>query len=196
MGPILAFINFVKARAAERERGGDLPSIRKGVGMALELIGVVLLASVPQYQFFHRSIVTGVAARAALTACIYKHGVRLTGKERVTLISSKILNFISTDVSRIDACSPWFHAAWPVWTAPFQVTICLIILLTQLGPSALAGFSPFVFIVPIQEHIMARQFKTRGKSMKFTDLRSSCAKIVDMIEIRLFFPSFRAPSAS
>ncbi|KAJ6548467.1 ABC protein [Mycena capillaripes] len=169
MGPILAIINFAKARAAARETGEDLPSIGKGVGMAFGLIGVVLLASVSQHQFFHRSMVTGVAARAALTACIYKRGVRLTGKERVTLTNSKILNFISTDVSRIDACSQWFHAAW---TAPLQVTICLIILLTQLGPSALAGFSLFVFIVPIQERIMARQFKTRGKSMKFTDLRA------------------------
>ncbi|KAJ7845321.1 hypothetical protein B0H13DRAFT_2363720 [Mycena leptocephala] len=38
------------------------------------------------------------------------------------------------------------------------------------GPSAPAGFSLFVFIVPIQERIMARQFNTSGKSMKFTDL--------------------------
>ncbi|KAJ6522451.1 hypothetical protein B0H19DRAFT_1277332 [Mycena capillaripes] len=42
----------------------------------------------------------------------------------------------------------------------------------QLGPSALAGFSLFLFIVPIQERIMAVQFKTSGKSMKFTDLRA------------------------
>ncbi|KAJ7862957.1 hypothetical protein B0H13DRAFT_1899808 [Mycena leptocephala] len=38
------------------------------------------------------------------------------------------------------------------------------------GPSAPAGFSLFVFIVPIQERIMARQFNTSGKSVKFTDL--------------------------
>ncbi|KAJ7063750.1 ABC protein [Mycena amicta] len=172
MGPVLvkAIINFAKARAAARETGDGLPSVGKGVGMALGLICVVLIASVSLHQFFHRSMVTGVAARAALTACIYKRSVRLTGKERIKLTNSKILNYISTDVSRIDACSQWFHAAW---TAPIQVTICLIILLTQLGPSALAGFSLFIFIVPIQERIMARQLKTRGASMKFTDQRAS-----------------------
>ncbi|KAF7349803.1 ABC protein [Mycena venus] len=173
MGPILvkAVIDFAKARAVARETGGDVPSIKKGFGMAFGLIGVVLLANVSQHQFFHKSIVTGVAARVALTACIYKRGVRLTGKERVTLTNSKILDFISTDVSRIDACSQ-------PWTAPLQVTICLIILLTQLGPSALAGFSLIVFIFPIQERIIARHFKTRGKSMKFTDLRAKVLLVV------------------
>ncbi|KAJ7874637.1 hypothetical protein B0H13DRAFT_2348477 [Mycena leptocephala] len=112
MGPVLvkAIIYFAKARAAAQETGGDLPSTGRRVAMAFGLIGIVLLASVSQHQFLHRSTATGVAVRAALTTCIYKRGVRLTGKDRVTLTNSKILNFISTDVSRIDACSQWFHA--------------------------------------------------------------------------------------
>ncbi|KAJ6570146.1 ABC protein [Mycena vulgaris] len=171
MGPILVktIINFAKARAAAREAGTELPSIGRGVGLSIGLFWVVIMASIFQHQFFWRSMTTGVLARAALTASIYKRGVRLTGKARATLTNSDILNHVSTDVSRIDACAQWFHAAW---TAPIQVTICLIILLTQLGPSALAGFSLFVFIIPILERIMARQFKTRGASMKFTDLRA------------------------
>ncbi|KAJ7510427.1 ABC protein [Mycena galericulata] len=171
MGPILvkAIINFAKARAAAKEAGTEPPSIGRGVGMTLGLFCVVVMASIFQHQFFWRSMTTGVLARAALTASIYKRGVRLTGKARTTLTNSVILNHVSTDVSRIDACAQWFHAAW---TAPIQVTVCLIILLTQLGPSALAGFSLFVFIIPIQQHIMSRQFRTRGLSMKFTDQRA------------------------
>ncbi|KAJ7454700.1 ABC protein [Mycena latifolia] len=171
MGPILVktIINFAKARAAAREAGTELPSIRHGIGLSIGLLWLVIMASIFQHQFFWRSMTTGVLVRAALTASIYKRGVRLTGKARTTLTNSDILNHVSTDVSRIDACAQWFHAAW---TAPIQVTICLIILLTQLGPSALAGFSLFVFIIPILERIMARQFKTRGASMKFTDLRA------------------------
>jgi hypothetical protein len=68
---------------------------------------------------------TGVLARAALTASIYKRGVRLTGKARTTMTNSDILNHVSTDVrgrpltavhsltltlqvSRMDACAQWF----------------------------------------------------------------------------------------
>ncbi|KAJ7352413.1 ABC protein [Mycena albidolilacea] len=172
MGPILvrAIINFAKARATARQDGAELPSVGRGIGMAVGLFCMVIMASVFQHQFFWRSMTTGVLARAALTASIYKRGVRLTGKARTTMTNSDILNHVSTDVSRMDACAQWFVRT--PWTAPIQVLICLIILLTQLGPSALAGFSLFVVIIPIMERIMARQFKTRGASMKFTDLRA------------------------
>ncbi|KAL0954603.1 hypothetical protein HGRIS_003563 [Hohenbuehelia grisea] len=50
--------------------------------------------------------------------------------------------------------------------------VCLIILLVQLGPSALAGFSLFLLIAPIQERVMAHQFRVRRESMKFTDRRA------------------------
>ncbi|KAJ7039618.1 ABC protein [Mycena alexandri] len=171
MGPILvkAIINFAKARAAARIAGTELPSIGRGIGMSVGLICVVIMASLFQHQFFWRSMTTGVLARAALTSSIYKRGVRLTGKARTTLTNSDIINHVSTDISRIDVCAQWFHAAW---TAPIQVTICLIILLTQLGPSALAGFSLFVIVIPLSERIMARQLKIRAKSMKFTDRRA------------------------
>jgi hypothetical protein len=54
----------------------------------------------------------------------------------------------------------------------------------QLGPSALAGFSLFVVIIPIMERIMARQFKTRGASMKFTDLRAKV--LLEVLSVYLF----------
>ena len=58
------------------------------------------------------------------------------------------------------------------WTAPIQVTICLIILLVQLGPSALAGFSLFLLIMPVQERVMSFQFALGKKTLKWTDARS------------------------
>ena len=42
----------------------------------------------------------------------------------------------------------------------------------QLGPSALAGFSLFVVLAPVQERIMAQQFQIRKKTMKYTDQRA------------------------
>jgi hypothetical protein len=59
-------------------------------------------------KFFWRSMATGVLARAALITCIYDRGVGLTGKARVKLNNAALVNHISTDVSRIDACAQWF----------------------------------------------------------------------------------------
>ena len=43
---------------------------------------------------------------------------------------------------------------------------------SQLGPSALAGFSLFVVLAPLQERMMAQQFRIRKKTMKHTDQRA------------------------
>ncbi|KAF9048460.1 ABC protein [Panaeolus papilionaceus] len=187
MGPLIlkAIINFAKRREHAKETGEPTPNIGIGIAMAVGLFCLTICSSIGQHQFFWRSMVTGNLARTALIKSIYKRGVNLTGKARSQLSNSDLMNHISTDVSlsnfiehillispqvsRIDACAQWFHAAW---TAPIQIIVCLIILIFQLGPSALAGFALFVAVAPIQERMMAKQFQVRKKSMKYTDQRA------------------------
>ncbi|KIJ66694.1 hypothetical protein HYDPIDRAFT_149564 [Hydnomerulius pinastri MD-312] len=171
MGPIIlkSIITFAEERAAAKTAGEPVPNVGRGIAMAFGLFLITVTTSVCTHQFFWRSMATGVLARAALIACIYERGVNLTGKARVKLTNATLVNHISTDVSRIDACAQWFHAAW---TAPIQVTVCLIILLVELGPSALAGFSLFVLIIPVQERIMTLQHRVRLSSMVWTDQRA------------------------
>ena len=188
MGPIIIrqIINFGTERYDAEKSGKPSPSVGRGVGLSFAAFFVIVTASVCQHQvrpyvllnhltmliyaqFFWRSMTTGVLARAALIASLYKRGVNLTGKSRTHISNATLMNHISTDVSRVDACAQWFHAAW---TAPIQVTVCLIILLIQLGPSALAGFSLFILIAPLQRQIMAIQLRIRKRSMKWTDKRA------------------------
>ena len=80
-----------------------------------------------------------------------------------------LIAHVCLDISRVDYAAQWFHATW---TAPIQVTVCMILLLVQLGPSALAGVALFLVIIPVQERAMAMQFETRKASMKWTDNRA------------------------
>ena len=57
------------------------------------------------------------------------------------------------------------------WAAPIQMTICLILLLINLGPSALAGYAFFVILTPMQTEVMKRLSRIRTKSMAWTDKR-------------------------
>lgn len=59
-----------------------------------------------------------------------------------------------------------------VWAAPIQMIICLILLLLNLGPSALAGFGFFVLATPVQTLVMKKLFKLRQSSMQWTDKRA------------------------
>lgn len=112
---------------------------------------------------------SGVLVRGGLITAIYSRSLRLTARARVNLSNGELVNHISTDVSRIDFCMGWFHMSW---SAPIQLIICLILLLINLGPSALAGFALLIIATPIQTYAMGRLFRLRIKSMVWTDKRS------------------------
>ena len=50
--------------------------------------------------------------------------------------------------------------------------LCLILLLLDLGPSALAGFAIFILASPFQTYAIKCMFAIRSKSMLWTDRRS------------------------
>ncbi|KAF8530125.1 ABC protein [Hysterangium stoloniferum] len=173
MGPlpiVQEIINFGKEHFAARTSGEPGPNVGRGIGLAIGLFFFTLTSVVMQQQFFWRSMSTGVLARSALIASIYKRGVFLAPAARPAHPNSSLLNHMSTDISRINYCAQWFHCSW---TAPIQITICLIILLLQLGPSALAGFCLFIIMTPIQERAMKYQFRNRKSSMRWTDRRAN-----------------------
>ena len=66
--------------------------------------------------------------------------------------------------------------------------ICLILLLLELGPSALAGFAFFLVACPYQIYAMKRMSVIRGKSMSWTDKRSKLLQeILGGIKVIKFF---------
>jgi ABC-type multidrug transport system fused ATPase/permease subunit len=117
---------------------------------------------------------------------VFNRSLRLTSRARSTLTNGKLVNHISTDVSRIDFCAGFFHVVSfqyvtrgarhtdpsKVWASPIQLILCLILLLINLGPSALAGFAFFVIATPVQTWVMKRLFALRRNSMVWTDKRA------------------------
>ena len=128
---------------------------------------------------------TGVLLRAGLITAIYNKALRLSTRARNVHSNGKLVNHISTDVSRVDFAAQFFHIGW---TAPIQLIICLIILLVNLGPSALAGFAIFVVVVPIQAKFMQLLIRFRWRTMVFTDKRAKLLQeLLSSIKIIKFF---------
>ncbi|KAJ7865934.1 hypothetical protein B0H13DRAFT_1074041 [Mycena leptocephala] len=112
-------------------------------------------------------MMASVLARTALASALYRRTVHLTPAVRLRLPNSAVLNHVSTDVSRVDACAQWFHAAW---TALIQTMVCLIILL-------------------VEERIMAHQF-LRQASMNWTNERAG-----RVLEVVASLSPSRSPSS-
>lgn len=85
------------------------PHVGLGVGLAFALWIMQIISSLSIHQFFVRSAGTGVLARGALIAAIYRRSLVLSGKSRTVITNGKLVNHISTDVSRIDFCAGFFH---------------------------------------------------------------------------------------
>jgi ABC-type multidrug transport system fused ATPase/permease subunit len=111
----------------------------------------------------------GVLLHGGLITAIFSQALSLSPRARVQMTNSRLINHISTDVLRIDFCMGYFHMSW---TAPIQLTICLILLLINLGPSALASFALLIVATPINTMVMKHLFSIRIKSMSWTDKRS------------------------
>ncbi|KAL7417822.1 ABC protein [Mrakia frigida] len=173
MGPLVTkqIILFAQSRARHSAdpESNPQPHIGRGIGMAFGLFFLTVFASVCQHQFFWRSMSVGVSARASLSTCVYRTAMVLTQKERSHLTNGKLLSHLSADISRVDYAFQWFHA-W--WTAPIQLAITAVLLILQIGPSALVGIALFIFLTPVQTRVMRMQFQVRKSSMKWTDSRS------------------------
>lgn len=66
-------------------------------------------ASICTHHFFYRAASTGILVRGGLITAIYTRSLRLTTRARSSLPNGRIVNFISTDVSRLDFCCGYFH---------------------------------------------------------------------------------------
>ncbi|KAF5342067.1 hypothetical protein D9611_001575 [Ephemerocybe angulata] len=167
---VKAIIQFAnESYFGHRTGTGDIPGIGVGVGLSFCLLAMQVIASLGVHHFFYRSASTGVLLRGGLITAIFTRSLRLTSRARSTLTNGKLVNHISTDVSRIDFCASFFHMAW---SAPIQLGICLALLIVQLGPSALAGFAVFIVATPIQTFVMKKLFALRRDSMEWTDKRA------------------------
>jgi len=135
MAPLVvkAIIDFATQSYDNHRTHGSastVPSIGVGIGLAFGLLALQIVSSLCNNHFLYRSCSTGVLLRGGLITAIYNRSMHLTSRARSSLTNGKLVNHISTDTSRIDFCCGFFHMAW---AAPIQMTICLILLIINLG---------------------------------------------------------------
>lgn len=86
-----------------------MPDVGSGIGAAIGLFFLTVLASVCQHQWFWRSMSSGILARASLINTLYTRGLALSPKSRTVHTNGALVNHLSTDISRIDYLFQWAH---------------------------------------------------------------------------------------
>ncbi|KAF9120571.1 hypothetical protein BGW39_011263 [Mortierella sp. 14UC] len=163
-----AILTFVGTSVFNRAHGQEPPPLWHGILMAIGLYLMGILASLALHQFWQRSTSTGVGIRTVLITTIYRKGLLLSSKAKQDFSTGKVTNLMSTDTTRLDFVAGYFHV---IWTAPLMIALIMVLLIVNMGPTALVGFVFLLIVGPLQGKIVQALSVIRRKSTLITDAR-------------------------
>lgn len=158
-------ISFVDSH--RRGNHDPQPAIR-GAAIALAMFAVSLAQTVCLHQYFQRAFETGMRVKSALTAMIYSKSMRLSNEGKAAKSTGDIVNYMAVDTQRLQDLTQYGQM---LWSAPFQIALCLLSLYQLLGVSMLAGLGAMLLMIPINGLIARIMKNLQKKQMKNKDAR-------------------------
>ncbi|KAF2086948.1 multidrug resistance-associated protein 1 [Saccharata proteae CBS 121410] len=150
-------------------RTDDPQPIIRGAAIALAMFAVSVSQTACLHQYFQRSFETGMRIKSALTAAIYSKSMRLSNEGRAAKSTGDIVNYMAVDTQRLQDLAQYGQQ---LWSAPFQIVLCMLSLYQLVGLSMLAGVGAMIIMIPING-VIARIMKTLQKAqMKNKDSRT------------------------
>ena len=147
-------ISFVDSYRTDQPQ----PAIR-GAAIALAMFAVSVGQTACINQYFQRAFETGMRIKASLVAKTYSKAMRLSNEGRAAKSTGDIVNYMAVDTQRLQDLSQYGSM---LWSAPFQIVLCMLSLYQLLGWSMLAGVGAMIAMVPVNG-VIARIMKTLQK---------------------------------
>ncbi|ESW20774.1 hypothetical protein PHAVU_005G013500 [Phaseolus vulgaris] len=119
-------------------------------------------------QYFQNVMRVGFRLRSTLVAAIFRKSLRLTNDGRKKCTSGKLMNMITTDANALQQICQQLHG---LWSAPFRITVAMVLLYQQLGVASLVGSLMLVLIIPLQTFVISRMRKLTKEGLQQTDKR-------------------------
>uniref|UniRef100_A0A8B9CNP0 ATP-binding cassette sub-family C member 10 n=1 Tax=Anser brachyrhynchus TaxID=132585 RepID=A0A8B9CNP0_9AVES len=160
-GPLLLnlLVNFMESRQEP---------LSHGVLYALGLFAGSFLGALLRNQFSYEVNKMTLMVRAAVISAIYRKALRVGSTRLSRFTVGEIVNFMSTDASRLVNFCLSFHE---VWSLPFQFAITLYLLYQQVGVAFLGGLALALLLVPINKVIANRIMMSNKEMLQHKDAR-------------------------
>ncbi|KAM0254312.1 hypothetical protein ACHAQJ_006898 [Trichoderma viride] len=165
---------------------GETPQpIIKGASIALAMFACAVFQTTMVHQYFQLAFVTGMRIKGGLASTIYRKSLRLSNEGRSTKSTGDIVNYMAVDAQRLQDLTQFAQQAW---SAPFQITICMISLYNLVGWSMMAGIVVMIFMMPVQGFVARMMRNLQKEQMKNKDARSRLINeiINNMKSIKLY----------
>ena len=151
-------------------RPGKVPQPAiKGAAIALAMFAVSVAQTAFLHQYFQRAFESGMRVKSALTAAIYQKSMRLSNEGRAAKSTGDIVNYMAVDTQRLQDLTQYGQQ---LWSAPFQITLCLISLYQLVGVSMFAGLGAMLLMIPINGFIARISKSLQKRQMKNKDART------------------------
>ncbi|NWH67099.1 MRP7 protein, partial [Geococcyx californianus] len=160
-GPLLLnlLVNFMESQQEP---------LSNGILYALGLFAGSFLGALLRNQFIYEVNKVTLMVRAAVISAIYRKALRVSSTSLARFTVGEIVNFMSTDTSRLVNFCLSFHE---VWSLPFQFSITLYLLYQQVGVAFLGGLALALLLVPINKVIANRIMMNNKEMLKHKDSR-------------------------
>ncbi|KAI0840539.1 P-loop containing nucleoside triphosphate hydrolase protein [Hypoxylon sp. FL0890] len=157
----------------------------KGAAIAIAMFFVACLQTSMIHQYFQLAFVTGMRIKSGLAAAIYKKSLKLSNEGKSSKTTGDIVNYMAVDAQRLQDLTQF---AQQLWSAPFQITICMISLYQLVGWSMLSGIGVMLIMIPVNGFIARIMKRLQKTQMKNKDARSRLiAEIINnMKSIKLY----------
>jgi ATP-binding cassette subfamily C (CFTR/MRP) protein 1 len=178
-------ITFVASYRGDSPRGDSPEPVIRGAAIALAMFAVSVIQTMALHQYFQRAFETGMRIKTGLTAAIYTKSLKLSNEGRASKSTGDIVNYMAVDTQRLQDLTQYGQQ---LWSAPYQIILCMASLYQLVGLSMLAGVGAMIIMIPING-LIARLMKTLQKEqMKNKDSRTRLiAEIVNnMKSIKLY----------
>ncbi|KAK4235406.1 hypothetical protein C8A03DRAFT_17849 [Achaetomium macrosporum] len=165
--------------------GQEPQPVIKGAAITLAMFGVAVFQTTMIHQYFQLAFVTGMRIKGGLTSSIYKKALKLSNEGRASKTTGDIVNYMAVDAQRLQDLTQF---AQQIWSAPFQIVICMLSLYQLVGWSMLAGIAVMIIMIPVNGMIARFMKNLQKQQMKNKDARSRLiAEIVNnMKSIKLY----------
>lgn len=185
VGPYLIsyFVDFLGGKETFAHEG----YILTGIFFAAKLVETLTTR-----QWYLGVDILGMHVRSALTAMVYKKGLRLSSLAKQSHTSGEIVNYMAVDVQRVGDYSWYIH---DMWMLPLQIVLALVILYKNVGiafvATLIATIISIVVTVPvarIQEEYQDKLMTAKDERMRKT---SECLRNMRILKLQAWEDRYR-----
>ncbi|KAK9726449.1 hypothetical protein RND81_05G216000 [Saponaria officinalis] len=148
--------------------GGIEAFPHEGYILAAIFFSAKLVETLATRQWYVGVDILGMHVRSALTAMVYKKGLKLSNSARQSHTSGEIVNYMAVDVQRVGDYCWYLH---DIWMLPMQIILALAILYKNVGIASLATLVATIVSIIVTVPIAKVQEEYQDKLMTAKDDR-------------------------